>query len=146
MKALRFILFLLSLLPLSEIQAAEINTPFFGNLALKGHDPVAYFTQSKPVKGKKEFQTEWKGATWCFANEEHLNLFSKNPQKYAPQYGGYCAWAVSQGKTADIDPRQWAIEDGKLYLNYNHDIQEKWLKEKTILIRLADQRWPELKD
>src|SRR5512135_2769630 len=90
-----------------------------GGVAIRGYDPVAYFTESKPVEGSKQFTFEWQGATWRFASAANRDLFAKTPEKYAPQYGGYCAYAVSQGHTATIDPQRWRIVDGKLYLNYS---------------------------
>ena len=124
-------------------QIAPINVDAEG-VTLKGYDPVAYFTDSAPVKGKKEFQYEWHGAKWLFASQEHLAMFQANPEKYAPHYGGYCAYAVSQGKTADIDPEAWSIVDGRLYLNLNKDVQNLWDKDRPGYIKKADQNWPKL--
>jgi YHS domain-containing protein len=135
MKNLRLYVSLLFLLPLFSVDSGEINTTLFGKLAIKGYDPVSYFTQSLPMKGKKAYQLEWKGAMWRFSTKENLHAYKTSPEKYAPQYGGYCAWAVSQGKTADVDPKQWTVENEKLYLNYNADVQKKWLLDKTILIQ-----------
>lgn len=123
-----------------------VNKSFFGGVAIDGYDPVAYFTESKPVEGSKDFSHEWQGATWRFASAEHRDLFAAEPEKYAPQYGGYCAWAVAQGKTADIDPEAWKIEDGKLYLNYSKKIQTRWEDAMTENIRAADENWPKLLD
>jgi len=121
-----------------------VNKTFFGGKAIKGYDPVAYFTDGKPVKGDKQFSHEWKGATWLFSSAAHRDAFAKEPEKYAPQYGGYCAWAVSQNSTADIDPDSWKIVDGKLYLNYNKEIQDKWAKDIPGNIKKADANWPGL--
>ena len=132
---------------ISSTHAVEpINTTWRGNLAVEGYDTVAYFTENQPVKGKKEFQTEWRDANWRFASQEHLNLFQENPEKYAPQYGGYCAWAVSKNATASIDPAQFTIFNDKLYLNYNAKIQKQWTPVKEEKIALADGYWPELVD
>src|SRR5437016_4674828 len=87
-----------------------------GGIAIKGYDPVAYFTQSKPVKGSSAFTYQWMNATWWFASAEARDEFARIPEKYAPQYGGYCAYGVSQGHTAPIDPEAWTIVEGKLYL------------------------------
>src|SRR5262245_32720617 len=95
-------------------------------LALKGYDVVAYFAQGKPVAGKKEFQYEWMGARWQFSSSANRDLFAANPDKYTPQYGGYCAYGVSEGHKAPIDPMVWKIVNGKLYLNYNADIGKQW--------------------
>jgi YHS domain-containing protein len=94
-----------------------VNASFTGT-AIEGYDPVAYFNEGRPVEGKSEFSQEWMDATWYFASAENRDLFAADPEKYAPQYGGYCAWAVSQGYTANIDPQAWKVVDDKLYLNY----------------------------
>lgn len=119
-----------------------IYTAKRSNLALQGYDTVAYFTAGEPTKGSAEFSTTHNGAEFRFANEENLNLFLGNPEKYAPQYGGYCAWAVAQGKTAKGDARRWAIVDDKLYLNYNKGIQKKWDKNRSGFITSANEQWP----
>jgi YHS domain-containing protein len=122
---------------------APMNVDIDG-IALKGYDPVAYFTAGKPVKGQKQYQFEWKNAKWYFSSSEHLELFAENPARYAPQYGGYCAYAVSRGTTADIDPESWAIVNGKLYLNLNKDVQNTWNKDRPGYIEKADKNWPKL--
>jgi len=136
------LLFLLSALSFAPAWSQDVNTTRFGNVAIKGYDPVAYFKESKPVKGSKDFQHEWNGAVWRFASWEHLEAFKASPETYAPQYGGYCAWAVSQGSKANIDPTQWTVVDGKLYLNYNKKIQKRWLTDRDNLIEKADENWP----
>jgi YHS domain-containing protein len=113
-------------------------------LAIQGYDPVAYFTDSKPVKGDSKFSYTWRGARWQFATAKHRDLFTENPEQYAPQYGGYCAYGVSENHTVDIDPEAWRIIDGKLYLNYSKDVQQKFLKEPATRIKRADQNWPDL--
>lgn len=121
-----------------------VNTTFFGDKAIDGYDPVAYFTDGQPVKGSKEFTYEWRTANWYFASAAHRDLFQKNPEKYAPAYGGYCAWAISQGYTADIDPEAWKIVDEVLYLNYNKDVRAKWEKDIPGNIKAANENWPKL--
>lgn len=133
------ILILFSFLSSAQDYPEKIYT--VSGLAIKGYDPVAYFTESKPVKGSKEFSFKWKDSTWQFANAENLKTFIANPEKYAPEYGGYCAWGMSNGYKAKIDPTAWTIVDGKLYLNYNSSIQKKWLPEKEKLILKADSNW-----
>lgn len=123
---------------------SPINASYFTKVAIDGTDPVAYFTDSKPVAGKSEFSTTYKGATWYFASSEHRDMFVKDPAHYAPQYGGYCAWAVAQGNTADIDPEAWKIVDGKLYLNYDLDIKKKWEQDIPGNIAKANANWPKL--
>lgn len=120
-----------------------INKTFSG-VAIKGYDPVAYFTEGRPVKGRSEFQYEWLGATWQFANAANRDAFAKNSIKYAPQFGGYCAWAVSQGYTAGIDPAAWKIVEGKLYLNYSKSVQQKWEQDVPGNIRKGHENWPKL--
>ena len=96
------------------------------------------------VKGAKEFSTTWMGAEFRFASAANRDAFKKNPEAYAPQYGGYCAWAVSQGYTAKGDARNWKIVDGKLYLNYNTSVQKKWEGDIPGFIASADANWPEV--
>ena len=113
--------------------------------AIRGYDPVAYFTQGKPVKGNEKFQYEWNNATWHFSSQENLDLFKDNPEKYAPQYGGYCAYGLSNGYKAPTDADAWTIDNGKLYLNYNKEVREMWNKERKERIEKADKNWPEVK-
>jgi hypothetical protein len=122
-----------------------VNTTLFG-VAIKGYDPVAYFTAGKPVEGAKEFEYLWQDAKWRFASEVNRDTFKAAPEKFAPQYGGYCAWAVSQGYTANIDPSAWKIVDGKLYLNYSAEVQKKWSVDIPGFIKSADANWPKLKE
>jgi YHS domain-containing protein len=111
-------------------------------VAVKGYDPVAYFVEERPVKGTEKFEFSWMGAKWLFANAENLDTFKSDPGKYAPKYGGYCAYAVSQGTTADIDPEAWSVIDGKLYLNLNKNVQKLWMNSMTTYIKKADENWP----
>ena len=111
-------------------------------VAMKGYDPVAYFMNGKPVRGNIGYEYVWMGAKWHFSSAEHRDLFMKKPEKYAPKYGGYCAYAVSRGSTADIDPEAWTIVDGKLYLNFSRKIQDKWSKDIPGNIKRADENWP----
>lgn len=139
------ILFLLLTLPSSAAFALdEINTTFFGNLAIEGYDAVAYFTDDRAVEGNDDFEWLWKGANWRFANAANLAAFQENPEKYAPQYGGYCAWAVSQNDTAGIDPTQFTVYNGKLYLNYSKKISARWKTSKDAFIVDANRYWPQL--
>jgi len=131
-------------LPVGTAVAAEdpVYTGTFSSLAVSGYDPVAYFAEGKPVEGSSDFEYEWNGATWRFANQSNLKSFRANPEAFAPQYGGYCAWAVSQGYTASSDPDAWRIVDGKLYLNYSKSVQEKWQQDIPGNIAQADKNWP----
>lgn len=127
----------------SGVAAKEpVYTGAFSNTAVDGYDPVAYFTDGAPVKGSREFAYEYKGAEWRFASAENLETFKADPEAYAPQYGGYCAWAVAQNYTARGNPKNWTIVDGKLYLNYNDDVQERWEEDIEGFIALADENWP----
>lgn len=118
-----------------------VNTTWRG-LALDGYDAVAYFSDGKPAKGDARFTHEWQGATWRFATAEHLELFQQDPVRYAPQFGGYCAWAVSEGYTADADPTAWRVVDGKLYLNYNAKVQKQWEEDVPGRIARGNANWP----
>ena len=113
-------------------------------VAIKGADPVAYFTEETFVEGSADYTHEWGGATWQFSTLENRDLFAANPEQYAPQYGGYCAWAVGQNTLAAIDPNAWSIVDDKLYLNANERIQERWSKDIPGNIALAEENWPSL--
>ncbi len=133
---------LLLLVPLASHAAAPINQSLFGSVAIEGADSVAYFTEGRHVEGSRDYTHVWNGATWRFASAENRDRFAAEPERYAPQYGGYCAWAISQGKTAGIDPENWNIVDGKLYLNYNASIQERWEADIPGFIAKADANWP----
>ena len=135
--------FAFALAPSAAFAIKAVNTNFWG-VAIKGYDPVSYFTERKPVKGKGAHRLKWMGATWKFSNPENRDLFQTNPEKYAPQYGGYCAFAVSQGATADIDPRAWTIVNGKLYLNLSLSVQKIWEKDIPGYIAKADINWPKI--
>ncbi len=111
-------------------------------LAIRGADPVAYFTEGAAVTGSPEFTYDWGDATWQFASAENRDLFAANPKQYAPQYGGFCAWAVSQGYTASIDPNAWRIVEGRLYLNYSPGVQQRWERDIPGNISSADANWP----
>lgn len=130
--------------PAAHADKAPVYTGTFSNLAVQGHDPVAYFTEGKPVKGSRDFSTEYQGAEFRFASQDNLDTFLADPAKYAPQYGGYCAWAVSQGYTAKGDADHWRIVDGKLYLNYNAKVQRDWEADIPGFIEAADTNWPDV--
>lgn len=125
--------------------AGEINTGYFGNTAIKGYDPVAYFTKRKAVKGKPDISHDWLGATWQFSSEKHKQLFSQNPIQYAPQYGGHCADGVAYGDlTTNIDPKAWRIIDGKLYLNYDQGAAYE-IENLDGQLEKSVQNWPEIR-
>lgn len=114
------------------------------SIAIQGFDPVAYFTKGQPVKGQPALEYEWNGATWRFSSEQSREEFKKSPEQYAPQFGGYCSWAVSRGYTAKIDPDAWKIVDGKLYLNYSKGVQKQWEADIPGNIEKANKNWPGL--
>jgi YHS domain-containing protein len=128
--------------------AAEgvVNASGWTGTAIEGYDPVAYFEQGRPVEGDSDYAHEWMGATWYFANARNRDLFAAAPEKYAPQYGGYCAWAVANGYTAEIDPQAWAVVDDKLYLNYSLDVQKQWQADVPGNITKGDANWPGIRD
>lgn len=122
-----------------------INTGYFGGIAIKGYDPVAYFTKSRAMKGSEKFAHKWLGAPWHFANARHRDLFAAEPIKYAPQFGGYCADGVAYGQsTANIDPEAWRVISGKLYLNYDKGAAAE-LEEIPGQIDKAKANWPKIK-
>ena len=113
-------------------------------VARDGQDVVAYFTQKRPVQGNKNFTHRWNGATWQFSSASHRDLFVKNPQKYAPQYGGYCAKAASDGYLATTVPSAWEVRNGKLYLNFSADAQKEWLQNTPQKIVQANRNFPRI--
>jgi YHS domain-containing protein len=149
MKSVRFALatlaaafaFTLSAAP-AYAEKAPVYTAFLSNVAVGGYDPVAYFTDGRPVRGSNAFRIVHQGFEYRFASQAHLDAFRANPSRYLPQYGGYCAWAVAQGNTASGDPRYWRIVEGRLYLNYNSDIQRQWEADIPGFIASANSNWP----
>jgi YHS domain-containing protein len=132
----------MSLLCTLPVQAASPFNTDSNGVAVKGYDPVAYFSMDKHVKGSSNFEYEWKGAKWRFSTDNHKKLFIKNPDTYAPRYGGYCAYGVAVDALFDIQPEAWTIVDGKLYLNKNLDVRETWKKDIPGNIKKADMNWP----
>lgn len=115
-----------------------------GGIAIDGTDPVAYFTEDAPVPGTPSFTHDWMGATWQFASSANRDAFADDPEQFAPQYGGYCAWAVSRGYTASTVPHAWKIHDGRLFLNYSRVIQFRWARDIPGNVALGDQNWPDV--
>jgi YHS domain-containing protein len=122
--------------------AAGENNLDSSGLALKGYDPVAYFTDKKPLKGRAEFTAQHEGATYRFASAANRDAFLAAPVKYAPQYGGYCAFGMAGGYKAPIEPDAWTVVDGKLYLNYNRSVRSQWSGDIPGFVRKADANWP----
>ena len=117
------------------------STPGIG-----GYDPVSYFTDGKPQRGSGYHVTDYKGVTYAFANEDHKEMFEANPEKYAPAYGGWCAYGVAVGKKFVADPEVWKIVKGKLYLNLDRDIQSKWKEDIPGYIKTANKNWKDIRD
>lgn len=150
------ILFLSILCSLICVAGASAETPAVNTsqgltlagppLAIRGYDAVAYFTDGRPTLGSAEFSVAHDGATYRFASKANLKTFKKSPDRYAPQFGGFCAFGVSVGAKFDGDPTLWKIVDGKLYLNLNQDIQGNWLKDLDGNIRKADSNWSKIRD
>ena len=123
-------------------KVAPVNVD--SGVALHGYDPVTYFEKDKPEKGLEAYSYSWKGATWRFVSADDRKKFAQHPEMYAPQYGGYCAKAVSENHTADTDPFAYKIVDGKLYLNYDAKVQQLWEQDIPGRVANADKNWPEL--
>ncbi len=114
------------------------------NYAILGYDTVAYFTEKKPVEGNVRYSLHWNDAIWLFSSAENLSKFKKEPEKYAPQYGGYCAWGIAKNGLYSITPKAWEVYNGKLYLNFSSGVQRTWLKDKDAFILRANKNWKAL--
>ena len=130
----------------SALANEPIETGTFNNKAIYGYDPVAYFTADKAVKGNQEFTTFWRGAEWYFSSQEHRDLFIAEPLKYAPQYGGHCAYAMSDGRLVGIDEEAFTILEGKLYLNYSKSVMNEWRTNPGQFIQEANTWYPKKVD
>ncbi len=113
-----------------------------GGHALEGYDAVAYFTQGSAVRGSSSYMARWEGVEWLFASAKNRNIFLESPARYAPQFGGYCAYGVSQGYTVRGDPEQWSVVRGKLYVNYSAGVKRQWEARRESYITQARGRWP----
>ena len=122
---------------------AEIFTGLVEGVGAGGYDAVSYFTGA-PVEGSKEFSTNWKGAEWRFASAANRDAFAASPEKYAPQYGGYCAFALSKGALAKGEPTAWTVNEGKLYLNYSEAVRENWRSDIPGNVAAANGNWPKV--
>ncbi|MBO0344725.1 YHS domain-containing (seleno)protein [Roseibium limicola] len=130
---------------MTAAQADEITTFVKDGAAIGGTDPVAYFTEGKPVAGSTDFTAEYDGVTWKFASAENRDTFKANPAKYAPQYGGYCAFGASMGFKIPVIPDAWKIVNGKLYLNNSRPVQKRFEANTSELISNADLNWEIIK-
>ena len=139
-----FILALWALGAVAPAGAVEPVNTNRGRSAIDGYDPVAYFTKGGPLRGSPKITAEWNGATWRFVNAEHRDRFAAEPARFAPKFGGYCAWAMSQGYVALIDPKAWRIVEERLYLNYSVSILKRWERDLDRNIAAGDRNWPEI--
>ncbi len=143
-----FVYLSLILMSFSAYASGKYDSVIYTNdseLAIDGWDAVSFFNNPTPSEGSDNWKTEYRGAIWLFSSEEYLKLFNNDPQKYAPAYGGYCAWAMSEGKLAPGKPGFWDIIDDRLYMNFSASTRKKFLASKYTMIRDADLQWPEIK-
>ncbi len=154
MKKIKTLMLSATILVLATILAAAVPSAagaetFFNvdrkGVAIKGYDPVAYFTLSEPVKGKKTLETTWQDAVWRFSTEENRRAFLRDPEKFAPRYGGYCAYGVAEGGLFNIAPDAWTVYEGKLYLNKSKRVRKLWLEDVPGFIRKGDSLWPRIR-
>jgi YHS domain-containing protein len=129
----------------ASVYAQKSDVYINDGVAANGYDVISYFSDGKPVKGNNQFAFNWNNATWYFSSKSHLDSFKINPGKYAPQFGGYCAYGVSENHKAPTSPDAWTIVNGKLYLNYNADVRGMWRKDIDNRINVANKNWPSLK-
>lgn len=139
MKKLIALMLLLAALPVAAQQ--KVNTDKHG-IAVSGYDVVAYFTENAARKGSKDISFKHEGATYLFATEANRKLFTENPEKYLPRFGGWCAYGMSEGYKASIDPKAFTVYNGVLYLNYSLGVREEWQKNKDARIKKAEANWP----
>lgn len=134
-----------STIAIAQTESSIVYANLKNGIAIQGYDPVAYFTVSKPTPGDKTIQSNYGGATYYFATQENKAAFAKNPEQYIPQYGGFCAFGMSEGYEAPIKPEAFTIVEDKLYLNYNLKVREDWSKNKEARIVKATVNWGEIK-
>lgn len=138
---------LLNLVPHSAAAAAEVHTTLFGNVAIDGYDAVAYHLDGAPTKGRSDYSYRWHDAEWRFASADHRDRFIADPERYAPAYGGWCAWAVAtKGEKVGTDPEAFSVVNGRLFLNYDKSIRKQWDADRAALIERGDALWPTLRD
>jgi len=126
-----------------ELRSPEIWTDPQGR-ALKGYDAVAYHLERRPVRGDEVYSLEWKDATWLFSTAENRDKFAADPERWAPQYGGYCAWGIAKDRTVGVNPTIFRIFDDKLYLNLNMKVHKEWLYNRRVFIDIANEKWPDV--
>jgi YHS domain-containing protein len=140
MKHCRAIL-IISLLLAATASFADTPQYATGNGAIDGFDPVSYFSENRPERGSSDITAEWNGAVWHFTTIEHRDTFMKDPEKYAPQYGGFCALGMAHGGDVPTNPEAWTIWEGKLYLNMIKEVSITWRYNPDKLIARADEKW-----
>jgi hypothetical protein len=133
--------FLIALLLLTGFGGVAAGEPTMGDVAIKGYDTVAYFKDGKALKGSESFTFQWHNMTWHFLTGENRDLFAATPEKYAPQYDGYCAWAMTESRKAVTDPEVWKIVNERLYLNCSRAAYGKWIRDIPGNIKKADTNW-----
>ena len=144
---MRYILLItMALFSITAFAKPPVEIGTFNNKAIYGYDPIGYWTENKAVKGSDDHVFTWRGAEWHFASEENLNTFKSDPEKYAPQYGGYCAFGLANEKLVSIDPDAFTIYNDKLYLNYSERVSKRWLENKDEFIEWADENYPKKVD
>lgn len=143
-KNVRPVVALFVFLGVTSTFAQSVNKSIFSGIAVEGYDVTSYFLDGRPVPGSRDFSYTWRGALWLFSTAAHRDLFAQDPEKFAPAYGGFCAYAVGNGYTAGIDPQAWSIVNGKLYLNYSPEVKQKWEQRRAFFIEQADRNWPGL--
>lgn len=132
----------ISFLSLPALAGEQVFTGDEGNVAVNGYDVVAYFTEGEPMQGSAEHSMQWRGAEWHFASADHLEKFRENPERYAPAYGGYCAYGAAKGKALASSPHFWNIKDGRLFLNLNEKVHGLWNQDPEKHIQEGDRNWP----
>jgi YHS domain-containing protein len=132
------------LLATPALAADLVNISGASRVAIDGYDPVAFFTDARPVNGSPSISAQYQGATYFFASEEHKELFTRNPGKYAPQFGGFCAYGVSHDALFPVDIKTWQVRDGKLYLNLNPDVLKEFNADFASHVAKAEKNWPGL--
>lgn len=141
------ILFVLAAIFIAAVSFAQTDAVFIKvSYANAGYDAFAYFTENKAVKGSTDHPLKWKNVVWLFSTKKHADLFTAAPEKYTPQYGGYCVYGCTRGYKAITDTDAFSIVDGKLYFNYNLKTKEVWLKDAKVYIQKADEEWDKIKD
>ncbi|MGN6490599.1 MAG: YHS domain-containing (seleno)protein [Agriterribacter sp.] len=143
---MKFLVLLFTLFAFACTASQEQKPVVFApdNIALKGYDVVSFFNSEGPVMGQDSLTTEWNNVTWKFSSGAHLDSFKKAPEQYMPAYGGYCAYGMSKGYKAPTQADTWYLQDGRLYFNYNKEVQATWNKNRDSLIEKADKNWPDV--